>query len=115
MSDAEQSNNSSHIEDANDRRCEKSSHDWNKLSIQLKGLFYGDIFYSDKVVIDLSHNNNDLSVASNYTTIHDTCNSRNERIIYQNTTTLDDHPKITWMRARDDLYLLPMSLSMPVC
>jgi len=115
MSDAEQSNNSSHIKDANDRCCEKSSHDWNKLSIQLKGLFYGDIFYSDKVAIDLSHNNNDLSVASNYTTIHDTCNSRNERIIYQNTTTLDDHPKITWMRARDDLYLLPMSLSMPVC
>jgi hypothetical protein len=116
VSDAEQSNNSSHIEDANDRRCEKSSHDWNKLSIQLKGLFYGDIFYSDKISIDLSHNNNDLSVASNNNTIHDTRSSRDARIIYQTTTTsLDDHPKMTWMRARDDLYLLPISLSMPVC
>ena len=116
VSVAEQNNNNSQIEDANDRRCQQSSKDWNKLSIQLKGLFYGDIFYSDKVTVDLSHEDtNDLSVASDNNTIHDTSNSHYEWIIHQTIITVDDHPKMTWMRARDDLYVLPISLSIPTC
>jgi len=102
-------NNRSSSNSTDDRtdqhRCDESSYKQNVLTIQLKGLFYGDIFYSKNITINLSYHNDKTAIYDDNNSFDD---KQHSHVRQQTTTVIDDFPQMAWLKARDDLYFLPL-------